>query len=113
VLLIEPPKSKTKGRSSGSKRKSGVEANNEANPFSTYEKENYGDRECSGCHVRGSHYITTCPLNPNRSSAYEMRLNKKGAKKQNVGAFQKRGRPKKEKYLDEENDPQGNDIAET
>jgi hypothetical protein len=113
VLLIEPPKSKTKGRSSGSKTKSGVEADNEGNPFSTYDKENYGDRECSGCHVRGSHYITTCPLNPNRSSAYEIRLNKKGAKKQNVGAPKKRGRPKKGKYVDEENDTQGNDMAET
>jgi hypothetical protein len=65
VLLIEPPKSKTKGRSFGSKRKSGVEADNEGNPFSTYDKGNYGDRECSGCRVRGSHYIMTCLLNPN------------------------------------------------
>jgi hypothetical protein len=90
VLLIKSPKSKTKGRFSGSKRKSGVEDDNEGNPSSTYDKENYGDRECSRCHVRGSHYITTCPLNPNQSSAYEMHRNKKGAKKQNVGA------PKKE-----------------
>jgi hypothetical protein len=96
VLLIEPPKSKTKGRSSGRKRKSGVEADNEGNPFSTYDKENYGDRECSGCHVRGSHYITTCPLNPNRSSPYEMRLNKKGAKKQNVEAPKKEEGQRKE-----------------
>jgi hypothetical protein len=113
VLLIEPPKLKTKGKSFGSKRKSGVEADDEGNPFSTYDKENCGDREWSGCHVRGSHYITTCSLNPNRSSAYEMRLNKKRAKKQNVGGPQKRGRPKKGKYLDEENDPQGNEMAET
>jgi hypothetical protein len=42
-----------------------------------------------------------------------MRLNRKGAKKQNVGAPQKRGRPKKGKYLDKENDPQRNDMAET
>jgi hypothetical protein len=95
VLLIEPPKSKRKGRSSGSKRKSGVEANNEGNPFSTYDKENYG-RECSGCHVRGSHYITTCPLNPNRSNAYEMRLSKKGEKKQNVGALKEKDDQRKE-----------------
>jgi hypothetical protein len=90
VLLIEPPKSKTKGRSSGSKRKSGVEADNEGNPFSTYDKGNYGDRECSGCHVRGSHYITTCPLNPNQSSAYEMCLKKRSEKAKCWGPQKKR-----------------------
>jgi hypothetical protein len=97
VLLIEPPKSKIKGRSSGSKRKSGVETDNEGNSFTTYDKENYGDRECSGCHVRGSHYITTCVLNPNRSSAYEMRLNKKGEKKQNVAPPPKKRKAKERK----------------
>jgi hypothetical protein len=81
VLLIEPPESKTKDRSSGSKRKNDVEADNEGNSFSTYDTENYDARECNGCDVRGSHYITTCLLNPNRSNAYEMRLSKKSVKK--------------------------------
>jgi hypothetical protein len=97
VLLIEPPKLKTKGRSSRSKRKSGVEADNEGNPFNTYDKENYGDRECSRCHVCGSHYITTCPLNPNRSSAYEMRLNKKRSKKSKMLGPQEKRKAKERK----------------
>jgi hypothetical protein len=77
MLLIEHPMSKTKGRSSGKKWKNDVEPTQEGNTFSTYNKENYGNKECSGCQVRVSHYITTCPLNLNRSKAAEMRLDKK------------------------------------
>jgi hypothetical protein len=47
--------------------------------------------------VRGSHYIMTCLLNPNWSSANEMRLNKKGAKKQNVGPPKKEEGQRKER----------------
>uniref|UniRef100_K3Y227 Uncharacterized protein n=1 Tax=Setaria italica TaxID=4555 RepID=K3Y227_SETIT len=52
------------------------------------------------CNVTG-HYSTTCPLNPNRSRATENRVKKRGAKTQG-GTLRKRGRPKIQRGLNEE-----------
>jgi hypothetical protein len=42
-----------------------------------------------------------------------MHLSKKSAKKAECWGPKKRGRPKRGKDLNEENDPQGNDMVET
>ncbi|CAL4905934.1 unnamed protein product [Urochloa decumbens] len=94
MLLLEPSVSRTKGRSPGKQTKNDVEHELDGNPLSTYTKENYGDRECHCCGVRGTHYSTTCPLNPDRSKAAEARTNKRAAKTVNKGPPRKRGRPK-------------------
>lgn len=99
MLLIEPPVARTKGR--GKKRKSEVEPPRDGNPLSTYDKQNYGNKECSGCGVRGSHYVTTCPMNPDRSKAAEMRVQEKSAKTK-AETPRKRGRPKVARDLHEQ-----------
>jgi hypothetical protein len=104
LLLIEPPMSRTKGRAPGKKRKNENEPPCEGNLFSTYDRENYGNKECSGCGVRGSHYITTCPINPSRSRAAEKRLSSEKSAKPHDGPPRKRGRPKIVRDLHEEND---------
>ena len=108
VLLIEPPISRTKGRNPGQQKKDEVQP--DGNPLSTYTTENYGNRECSTCHVRGTHYSTTCPLNPNRSKAAEARSNKRGAKTQ-AGQPRKRGRPKIVRDLHEEQSDDDNAVS--
>jgi len=110
LLLIEPPVARTKGR--GKKRKNEVEPPRDGIPFSTYDKENYGNKECSGCGVWGSHYVTTCPINPDRSKAAEMRLHEKSAKA-NAGPPRKRGRPKIVRDLHEESDVDVAEVAKT
>jgi len=110
LLLIEPPVARTKGR--GKKRKNEVEPPRDGIPFSTYDKENYGNKECSGCGVRGSHYVTTCPINPDRSKAAEMRLHEKSAKA-NAGPPRKRGQPKIVWDLHEESDVDVAEVAKT
>ncbi|RLN28130.1 uncharacterized protein C2845_PM05G22190 [Panicum miliaceum] len=74
MLLIEPPVSRTKGRNPGKQKKNGVEP---PLPLSTYTRQNYGDRECSTCGVRGTHSSTTCPINIDRSKAAEKRATKR------------------------------------
>lgn len=102
-LLIEPQKSRTKGRKTVAQQKSIVGLESNGNPLSTYNKENYGNRECFICKVKGTHYQTTCPLNPNRSKAAEVRKNKKKAITQD-GPPRKRGRPRTVKDTDEDID---------
>ncbi|CAL4906891.1 unnamed protein product [Urochloa decumbens] len=63
-LVLEPPVSRTKGRSPGKQPRNNVDNELDGNALSTYTKENYGDRECHCCGVRGTHYSTTCPVNP-------------------------------------------------
>lgn len=92
ILLIEPPVSRTKGRDTVREKKVNVEASTRGNPLSTYDKQNHGNRECSICGVRGTHYATTCPQNPNRSRAAETKANKKGSRL-NGGPPRKRGQP--------------------
>ncbi|RLN05473.1 uncharacterized protein C2845_PM13G08790 [Panicum miliaceum] len=57
MLLIEPPVWRTKGRIPGKQKKNGVEPPLAGKPLSTYATQNYGDRECSTCGVRGTHLI--------------------------------------------------------
>ena len=98
MSLTAPPVSKPKGRSSGQKQ----QAMSIGNPLSTYNKQNHGDKDCGTCGVRGSHYMTTCPLNPNRSRAAENRVAKRGGKVQD-GPPRKRGRPCTKKKMEEAN----------
>ncbi|CAN6338260.1 unnamed protein product [Urochloa humidicola] len=102
MMLIDPPTSRTKGRSSGKQKKVAVEDEIIGNPLSTYAKENYGNKECSECGVRGTHYCTTCPWNPDRSNASGPRTKKRGAKTKHDGPPRKRGRPKIIRDLHEE-----------
>ena len=90
VLLIEPLVSRTKGLGSGKQKKNDVEAPLNGTPLSTYTRANYGDRECNSCGVRGTHYSTTCPINPDRSKSAEMCATKKSTK-MNDGPPRKRG----------------------
>ncbi|CAL5049424.1 unnamed protein product [Urochloa decumbens] len=106
IVLHEPPLSRTKGRkraTTGQKTKDVAAPQQEGNPCSTYDKENYGNRQCRICLVRGTHYSTTCPLNPKRSRAAEERQKKKADKTQ-VGPPTKRarGRPKITRDVHEE-----------
>ncbi|CAN6333552.1 unnamed protein product [Urochloa humidicola] len=94
MMLVEPPMSRTKGRSTGKQKKNDVGHEVDGNPLSTYTKENYGDKECHCCGVRGTHYSTTCPVNPDRSKAVEERTNKRAAKTVDEGKPRKKGRPK-------------------
>jgi len=103
VLLIEPLVSRTKGLGSGKQKKNDVEAPLNGTPLSTYTRANYGDRECNSCGVRGTHYSTTCPINPDRSKSAEMRATKKSTKI-NDGPPRKRGRPRIVKDLREGDD---------
>lgn len=103
MLLLEPHVSRTKGRDSAKERKNCAPSESNGNPLSTYSKQNYGNRQCSICGVRGTHYSTTCPLNPDRSTAAEARANKKGSKA-NVGQARKRGRPRTLVELDQDAD---------
>ena len=81
MLLIEPPMSRTKGRGPGKHKKNDVQAPLNGTSLNTYTKVNYGDRQCSICGVRGTHYSTTCPMNPDRSKSAEMRAARKSTKK--------------------------------
>lgn len=121
MTLIEPTVCRTKGRKPSSQKKNVVEHQHGGNPLSTYNKENYGNRMCHFCNVVGTHYSTTCALNPDRSRAAETRSLKSGAKTQG-GPPRKRGRPKIVRELHEEsgmsNDEQtatqeSNDVALT
>jgi len=103
VLLIEPPVSRKKGRGPGKQKKNDVEAPLNGTPLSTYTRANYGDRECSSCGVRGTHYNTTCPINPDRSKSAEMCATKKSTK-MNDGPPRKSGRPRIVKDLREGDD---------
>ncbi|KAF8652526.1 hypothetical protein HU200_062725 [Digitaria exilis] len=103
MLLLEPHVSRRKGRDSAKERKNCAPSKSNGNPLSTYSKQNYGNRQCSICGVRGTHYSTTCPLNPDRSTAAEARANKKGSKA-NVGQARKRGRPRTLVELDQDAD---------
>ncbi|CAN6363508.1 unnamed protein product [Urochloa humidicola] len=94
IKLIEPLVSCTKGRKPGNQKKNIVVPQIEGNPHSTYKKKNYGNKECHYCGVRGSHYTTTCPRNPNRSNAAEKCSNKRSAETHD-GPPRKRGRLKK------------------
>ncbi|CAN6352006.1 unnamed protein product [Urochloa humidicola] len=102
MMLVEPTVSRTKGRNS-SKQKKDIPPQVKGNPHSTYTQKNHGKKECRCCGVRGSHYSTTCPLNPERSTAVEERANKKITKTQD-GAPRKRGRPKIVRDLHDGND---------
>ena len=113
VLLVEPPVTRTKGRSPHTKkRKNEVENQQGGNPLSTYTKENYGNRMCSSCGVAGTHYSTTCPLNPDRSKALEIRLNKKDANPHHSEP-RKRGRPKAVRAIHEEGDQDDSEVPAT
>ncbi|RLM73109.1 uncharacterized protein C2845_PM15G06930 [Panicum miliaceum] len=112
MLLIEPPVSRTKGRSPWKQKKNGVEPPLAGNPLNTYTRQNYGDRECSTCGVRGTQYNTTCPINLDRSKAAEKRATKRGANTQD-GTPRKRGRPKIIRDLHEENDLNQDGVVAT
>ena len=111
MLLIEPPMSRTKGRGPGKQKKNDVQAPLNGTSLSTYTKVNYGDRQCSICGVRGTHYSTTCPMNPDRSKSAEMRAARKNTKK-NDGHPRKRGRPKIVKDLHDESDLSQDELSE-
>ncbi|RLN05044.1 uncharacterized protein C2845_PM13G18800 [Panicum miliaceum] len=112
MLLIEPPASRTKGRSPRKQKKNGVEPPLVGNPLSTYTRQNYGDRECSTCGVWGTHYSTTCPINIDRSKATEKHATKRGANTQD-GTPRKRGRPKIIRDLHEANGLNQDDVVAT
>ncbi|CAO2208238.1 unnamed protein product [Urochloa humidicola] len=103
IKLIEPLVSRTKGRKSGKQKKNVVVPQIEGNPFSTYKKKNYGNKECHFCGIRGSHYSTTCSLNPERSDAAEKSSKKRTAITQD-GPPRKRGRPKKKQPEEDDED---------
>jgi hypothetical protein len=89
-LLIEPPVSRTKGRSPGKQKKNNVEPPLDGNLLSTYIRQNYGYRECSTRGVWSTHYNIICPINLDRSKAAEARATKRGAKTHN-GAQRREG----------------------
>ena len=111
MLLIEPPMSCTKGRGPGKHKKNDVQAPLNGTSLNTYTKVNYGDRHCSICGVRGTHYSTTCPMNPDRSKSAEMRAARKSTKK-NDGPPRKRGQPKIVKDLHDESDLSQDELSE-
>ena len=111
MLLIEPPMSRTKVRGPGKHKKNDVQATLNGTSLSTYTKVNYGDRQCIICGVRGTHYSTTCPMNPDRSKSAEMRAARKNTKK-NDGPPRKRGRPKIVKDLHDESDMSQDELSE-
>ena len=111
MLLIELPMSCTKGRGPGKQKKNDVQAPLNGTSLSTYTRVNYGDRQCSICGVRGTHYSTTCPMNPDRSKSAEMRAARKNTKK-NDGPPRKRGRPKIVKDLHDESDLSQDELSE-
>ncbi|CAN6317598.1 unnamed protein product [Urochloa humidicola] len=104
IMLLEPPMARTKGRKASSQNKDVVQPQVDGNPLSTYKKKNYGNKECHCCGVRGTHYSTTCPLNPNRSKVAETCANNKRGAKTQGGPAKKRGRSRIMRDVDEESD---------
>src|SRR6185503_20341480 len=111
MLLIEPPMSRTKGLGPGKHKKNDVQATLNGTSLSTYTRVNYGDRQCSICGVRGTHYSTTCLMNPDRSKSAEIRAARKNTKK-NDGPPRKRGQPKIVKDLHDESDLSQDELSE-